>query len=291
MVMAEFWKKLGMGIMVSGMLGVVAPERSVQAEMLTIGAPPSMKAALQEIVPMFEDEYEDKYEDEYEAKYGEDYEDKYGEDYDVTVKIVYGASPTLRRQIENGAPIDLFLAASFEDVKKLHDKNMTLYGGPQPYAQTSLVLVMSSGSYAMPISFNEALPKRGTRIALGHPHASSLGKVTGLALANLDPALKSRGKFFHAKHAEAIVNLIHTGRVDMGIIYRADAINNGQVYIVDENPAGMHVPVQLGQAIVSTCREASLPIAKEFFDYLLSARIQKLMLKYGFASVSSNTLS
>lgn len=275
MVMIGIWKNLGIVIAVSGMLSIVVPERFVQAETLTVGAPPSLKAALKEIVPLFEEEYENKY----------------GDDYDVTVKVVYGPSPTLRRQIESGAPIDVFLGASFEDVNTLHRKKMTLYGGPRSYAETSLVLVMSAKSYAMPVSFDEALPNRETRIALGHPHASSLGEITDQALTNLDPIYKKRGKFLHAKHAEDIVNLIHTGKVEMGIVYRADAINNGQVYIIDENPAGTHVPVQLGQAIVSTCREASLPVAKDFFDFMLSARIQKLMLKYGFDPVSSNNLS
>ncbi|MCA9470837.1 MAG: molybdate ABC transporter substrate-binding protein [Nitrospirales bacterium] len=266
MTTTSIWKKLGIVIAVGGILSLVATKESVQAEPLTVGAPPSMKAALQEIVPMFEDEY--------------------GE----SVKVVYSASPTLRRQVEKGAPIDVFLGASTEDVNILHDKNMTLYNGPQPYAETSLVLVMSSQSYAMPISFNEAIPNQAT-IALGHPRTSSLGEVTYQALADLSPVHKKQGKFIHAKHAEDIMNLIHTGKAEMGIVYRSDAISNGKVYIVDEEPTGTHVPVQLGQAIVSTCREASLPVAKKFFDYMLSARIQKLMLKYGFDSVSPNQLS
>ena len=267
MVRIGLWKKLGVIITVSGLLSVLATEKSVQAETLTVGAPPSMKAALQEIVPMFEDEY------------------------GGSVKVVYSASPTLRQQIENGAQIDVFLGASSEDVKILHDKKMTLYGGPQNYAETSLVLVMSSASYAMPISFQEALPNRSTRIALGHPRTSSLGEITYQALANLDPIYMKRGQLLHAKHAEDIINLIDAGKVEMGIVYRADAISNGKVYIVDEKPTGTYMPVQLGQAIVSTCREASLPVAKEFFDYILSARIQKLMLKYGFNSIASNNLS
>ena len=256
--------KIYMMIALGGILGVVSFGNHAQAKTLTIGAPPSMKAALQEIVPMFEGEY------------------------GAEVKVVYGASPALRRQIENGAPIDVFLAASFEDVKRLHDKKMTLYGGPRTYAKTSLVLVMSSTSYAMGVSFSEALPNKGIRIALGDPDNSSLGKITDQALANHNPVYKNRKnrrKVLHAEHAEHIVKLIHNGKVDMGIVYRVDAINNGEVLIIDENPAGMHVPIQLGQAVVSTCRKESLPLAQNFFDFLLSPRIQRLLLKYGFDSV------
>jgi molybdate transport system substrate-binding protein len=83
------------------------------------------------------------------------------------------------------------------------------------------------------------------------------------------------------------VNLVHTGLADAGIVYRVDAINNGQVRIIDEAPAGRQTPVQFGQAVVWTCRKESLSVAEEFFNFILSPRIQKLLLKYGFDSVSS----
>jgi molybdate transport system substrate-binding protein len=78
----------------------------------------------------------------------------------------------------------------------------------------------------------------------------------------------------------------------MGIIYRVDAINNAQVRIIDEAPAGTYLPVRLGEAVVWTCRKESLNVAERFSDFMMSPRIQKLLLKYGFEygydSVSSN---
>ena len=262
-------RNFGMAIaLMGGILGVVAIGEPVQAKDLTIGAAPSLRAALQEMVPMFEKEY------------------------DADVKVVYGPSQTFRRQIERGAPIDVFLPAAVGELEKLQKKRLTLNGGPRIYAQTSLVLVMSANSHVMPISFREALPNGAIRMALGDPKTSSLGEITAQALAKLDPAYKSRFKLVHAAHAEDIVNLIHTGKADMGIIYRVDAINNAHVRIIDENPAGMHIPVRFGEAVVSTCREASLNVAEEFFDFIMSPRIQKLLVKYGFDhgfdSVSSN---
>ena len=55
------------------------------------------------------------------------------------------------------------------------------------------------------------------------------------------------------------MNLVHTGRADVGIVYRVDAIHNsGQVRIIDETPAGTYTRVQFGQAVVWTCRKDSL---------------------------------
>ena len=78
------------------------------------------------------------------------------------------------------------------------------------------------------------------------------------------------------------MNLVHTGRADVGIVYRVDAIHNsGQVRIIDETPAGTYTRVQFGQAVVWTCRKDSLDVVQEFRDFMMSPRIQKLMLKYG----------
>jgi molybdate transport system substrate-binding protein len=83
--------------LVNGLAGVVATAERVEAETMTIGADHSLKPAFQAIVPMFEKEY------------------------GATVHVVYGPSKTLRRQIENGAPIDVFFAA-VEEVEKLEWK-------------------------------------------------------------------------------------------------------------------------------------------------------------------------
>jgi len=249
---------------VSGLAGIVGTLERVQAETLTIGAAHSLKAPFQEILPMFEKEY------------------------GATVHVVYGPSQTLRQQIEKGALIDVFLPEAAEEVEKLHEKGLTLNGGPRVYAQTSLVLVISAASLATAISFHDGLPNRATRIAVADPKTSALGKITARALTKLDPAYRNRLRFLHAEHSDDILNLVRTGEADVGIVYRVDAINSGQVFIVDETPAGTHTPVQFGQAVVWTCRKASLGVAEEFFDFIMSPRIQKLLLHYGFDSVPTN---
>lgn len=250
-------------VVVSGCVGVVAIGSPAQAETLTIGAAHSLKPAFQEIVPMFEKEYGAK------------------------VSVVYGPSHTLRRQIEKGAEIDVFLPEAVEEVERLHKKGLTLNGGPRIYAQTSLVLVMSSASKATSISFHEVLPNGATRIAVADPRVSTLGDITARAFTKLDPAYKTRSQVLHGQHSDEIVNLVQTGKADVGIVYRADAINSGEVRIIDEAPTGISTPVQLGEALVWTCRKASLGVAEEFLDFMMSPRIQKLLLKYGFDSAPS----
>lgn len=182
----------------------------------------------------------------------------------------------------------MFLPESFEEVEKLQKKGLTLNGGPRIFAQTSLVLIMATASPAASISFREVFPDRTIRIALVDPKTSALGEITAKALTMLNPAYKNRSHLLHAQHSEDVVNLVRTGGAEVGIVYRVDAINSGQVRIIDETPAGRYTPVQFGEAVVWTCREASLSVAEDFFDFIASARIQKLLLKYGFDPVPSN---
>lgn len=248
---------------VIGLAGAAGTGECVQAETLTVGAAPSLRPAFQEILPMFEREY------------------------GTTVRVVYAPSQVQRRQIEKGAAIDVFLPAAAEEIEKLHRKGLTRDGGPRLYAQTSLVLVMSTSSRVMPASFHESLPYQAARIALGDPAMSSLGYITARALAKLDPKYKARFNVLYAPHSGEIVNLVHSGEADAGIVYRVDAINNGEVRIIDEAPAGRHTPIRFGAAVVWTCRDEVLRDAQEFLNFVTSLRIQKLLLKYGFEPVRS----
>lgn len=242
----------------AGMIGTTGLSWAAGAESLTVGAPPSLRPAFSEILPMFEREY------------------------NAPIKIVYTPSKTLLHQIEKGAPIDVFLSAGKEEVEYLHKKGLTLNGPPRIYAQTSLVLVMSSDSPSSLISLRDALSNRSLRIALGDPQTSSLGDATARALAKLFPGYKNRSNVVYAPHSEDIMEMIRTGKADVGLVYRVDSINSGHVRISDDDPFGTLLPIQFGQAVASTCRPSLRSAAEQFSSFLMTPRIQKLLAKYGF---------
>ena len=244
----------------AGLAAIVGTWEPGQAEPLTVGAPPSLRPAFSDILPLFERES------------------------GAAVHIVYTPSKTLLRQIEKKAPIDVFLSAGIEEVEYLHKKGLTLNGRPRIFAQTSLVLVMSSDSQASHVSFRDALPNRTIRIALGDPQTSSLGDVTARVLSKIYPTYKSRPNILYASHSEDIMNLIRTGKADVGLVYRVDSINSGHVRISDEDPIGTLVPIRFGQAVAATCRASLRSVAEKFSDFLMTPRIQRLLVKYGFDS-------
>lgn len=127
------------------MVGIGTNEAVAQAEPLAIAATPSLKPAFREIVPMFEHEY------------------------GVKVAVQYGPSQVLRRQIEQGAPVDVFLPGAVEELEILQRKGLTLNSGPRIYAQTSLVLIMSASSRALAVSLHDEHANRTMRLVLGDP--------------------------------------------------------------------------------------------------------------------------
>ena len=250
--------KLGIALaLVIGLMGLNTGAPA-HGEPLTVAAAPSLRAPFQEILRMFEQEY------------------------GMPVDVRYGPSHMLRRQIEQGAPIDVFLSESLQEVETLHHKGLTLFGGPQKYAQSSLVLVMSSASAATAVSFGEPSLQSALRVAIVDPKASSLGAIAVRALKQMDPSAQHRARLVPAPHTDEVVRLVSGGQADVGVVYRADAINSADVRIIDEAPAGRSVPVVFGQAVVSTCRKDSLQAAEQFVNFMMSPRIQKLLLKYGF---------
>lgn len=245
---------------IAGLAAIMGISTPAQAEPLTVGAPPSLRPALNEILPMFEREY------------------------DAPVQVMYTPSKSLAREIEKGSPIDVFLGGGVDEIEHLYKKGLTLNGKPRIYARTSLALVMSTNSSAALISLHDALQNRTIRIVLGDPQTSSLGDISARALTKLNPAYKTLANILYASHSEDIIHLILTGKADVGLVYRVDTINSGQVRISDGTPIGSQVPIQFGQAVVATCRPELRPVAERFSDFLMTPRIQKLLVKYGFDS-------
>jgi molybdate transport system substrate-binding protein len=109
-----------------------------------------------------------------------------------------------------------------------------------------------------------------------------LGEISARELTKLNPTYTRRAHLLYASHSEAIVDLITTGKADVGLVYRANLINSGDVRISDELPVGRNVSIQFGQAVVSNCRPSMRSVAEQFSDFLMQHRIQMLFVEHGF---------
>jgi molybdate transport system substrate-binding protein len=237
------------------------PTYADHPQTLTIAAANSLKDALRSILPIFEKEQGT-----------------------VEVRVVWGPSQTLRDQIQQGAPVDVFLPSSIEEIDLLEKKGLTLPGTKHVYAKTALVLITQS---ALPtkVSSLEDLSQAGVRrIALGHPNTSSVGKFAAEALkkARLDDRLRSR--YLYGEHSGAVLDLVAAGEAEVGLVYRTDAIRNKKIQILAELSPETHAPILYGLGTVWTSKNPSL--ALRFHEFIISPAIQDILKTYGFDRAS-----
>ena len=108
-------------LLILGLLAVLVwmPGRAfAQPETLTIAAANSLKDALRTLLPVFESQHSE-----------------------LTVRVIYGPSQSLRKQIEEGAPVDVFLPSLSDEIDQLEKKGLIIQGTKRIYAGTSLVLI------------------------------------------------------------------------------------------------------------------------------------------------------
>jgi molybdate transport system substrate-binding protein len=237
------------------------PSVQAQPENLTIAAANSLREVFRHVLPLFEKQHPE-----------------------TNVRVIYGPSQTLRNQIEQGAPVDIFLPSLFEEIEQLEKKGLTIQGTKRAYAGTALVLITSTTLPAPIASIQDLRTVPVRRIAVGDPKSSSVGKVTAqfLKYNKLDAQLKPQYVF--GEHSRAVLDLVTKGEAEVGIVYRTDALSNVKIRILDTAPVGSHTPVRYGIAAAWTAKNMSG--ANEFIEFLLTPRIQTTLQEYGFDRVS-----
>ena len=240
----------------------VTPSVQAQPETLTIAAANSLRDVFRKVLPLFESQHRE-----------------------INVRVIYGPSQTLRNQIEQGAPVDVFLPSLFEEIEQLERKGLIIQGTKRAYAGTSLVLITSTSLPAPIASIQDLRTVPVRRIAVGDPKSSSVGKVAAqfLKYNKLDAQLKSQ--YIFGEHSRAVLDLVAKGEAEVGVVYRTDAFENAKVRILDTIPVGSHTPIRYGVAATWTAK--NLSGAGDFIEFLLTPQIQTLLQENGFDRVST----
>jgi len=238
--------------------GTLAPSAYAQSsETFTIAVANSLKDVFRKILPLFE-----------------------AQNRDVNVRVIYAPSKTLLKQIEEGAPVDVFIPSAYEELDQLEQKNLIVQDTKQVYARTSLVLVTNSAFPATIGSIQDLETKPVRYLAIGDPTTSTVGKdaVQFLKYRQLEPRLKSH--YLYGEHSRAVLDLVSKGEAELGLVYRTDAIPVKRVRIIDAAPAESHRPITYGVAAPWTSENVFR--VRDFVAFLLSDPIQAELNKYGF---------
>jgi molybdate transport system substrate-binding protein len=199
----------------------------------------------------------------------------------VSISMNYGASGTLQLQIEQGAPVDVYISAAPKQMDALESKGLLLEGTRRDLLRNEIVLIIPQGSTLGIKTFQDLLKADVKRVALGEPVTVPAGKYAQETLIHLGIYDQVNAKAVLAKDVRQVLTYVETGDVDAGIVYRTDALSSNKVKIVAAAPADSHEPVIYPVAIIKTTKAPAA--AKAFEDFLAGPRARAIFEKYGFS--------
>ncbi|HXQ25019.1 MAG TPA: molybdate ABC transporter substrate-binding protein [Candidatus Acidoferrales bacterium] len=198
----------------------------------------------------------------------------------VTVAVNYGASGTLQIQIEQGAPVDIFLSAAPKQMDALDTKGFLLEGTRKDLLRNEVVLIVPKDSTASMTSFQDLAKPEVKQVALGEPATVPAGQYAKEVLTSLGIYDAVNSKAILAKDVRQVLTYVETGNVDAGIVYATDALSSSKVKVAATAPAKSHAPVIYPGAVIKASKYPAA--ARHFLDFLAGPRGGAIFQKYGF---------
>jgi molybdate transport system substrate-binding protein len=207
----------------------------------------------------------------------------YGQPGGRRVVPSYASTSTLARQIERGAPAELFISADVEWMDYLAARNLIDGRSRVPLLSNRLVLVSAVGGsikLAIQAGFPLGAALGGGRLAMADPDHVPAGKYARAALENLKVWAGVSGRITRSENVRAALALVARRETPLGIVYRTDALAEKRVRVVDEFPATSHPEIVYPAALTASYGSAA---ARNLLDFLRSPTARGVWERYGFA--------
>jgi len=196
------------------------------------------------------------------------------------IKVTYNfaSSGTLQKQIEEGAPADLFISAGKSQMDALAAKGLIVDSSRQDLLGNTLVLVAKKDSTLS--SFDGLADANIKKISIGTPETVPAGKYAQETLTTLKLWDKIQTKLVLAKDVRQVLTYVETGNVDAGLVYNSDFISSKDLKVVALAPADSHKAIVYPMALIKNSQHQKE--AQEFAGFLSSQEAAAVFTKYGF---------
>ena len=234
------------------LLMVAANAATSRAAEITVSGAASLKDALKEIGNLYQKSHRQ-----------------------TKVNFNFGSSGTLQKQIEQGAPVDVFVAASAANMNALLRQNLADKHARFNFAGGELVLIAPRDSRLR--NLNDAKSVRN--FAIGGPGVPA-GNYARAALQwyRLDKVLAP--KLVYGKDVRGVLQLVASGNADAGLVYRTDALSSREVKIVSVLSPKSHAPIRYPMALLTQAPNAVE--GRDFVRFCKGAAAKTILRKYGF---------
>ena len=198
-----------------------------------------------------------------------------------SISFNFGASGALQKQIETGAPVDVFASAGVPQMDELAGKNLIDAATRRDFASNTLVLIVPANSKTQSLTFADLTKPEITKIAVGNPKTVPAGVYSEQVFEKLNLKSALQTKLILAEDVRQVLDYVARGETDAGLVYASDARSAGDKIRVAANaPEGSHAPISYPIAVVTDSERKDS--AREFIDFILSAEGQKILRKHGF---------
>lgn len=197
--------------------------------------------------------------------------------------ISFAGTPALARQIEAGAPADLFISADEEWMDHVGARGLLRARTRATLATNRLVLVAPAASksrLAIATGFPLARALGTGRLAMADPDSVPAGRYARSALTSLGVWPAASARIARAENVRAALALVERGEAPFGIVYATDARASARVRLLGTFPASSHPPITYPMAVLRGSRHAG---AEPFRRFLLSREGRAILARRGFA--------
>ena len=241
------------------------PSQAAPSTQLTVSAATSLKDAMTEIEQIYEEKH-------------------------PKTEIIYNfaASGSLQRQIEQGAPVDVFISAANKQMDALAEQDLLLTETRQDLLTNQIVLIAASSQVKNNPkfdNFDDLTNNKIETVALGEPESVPAGKYAQEVLNSFNIANKVNNKAVYAKDVRQVLNYVVTGNVDAGIVYRTDAQSADNVTIVATAPETTHSPVVYPIAVIKDSPHSEE--AADLVEFFNTSEAQQVFEEYGFVTMDN----
>jgi molybdate transport system substrate-binding protein len=223
---------------------------------LTVHAAASLTEAMQEIGAAYEKESSDK------------------------LHFNFGASSMLARQIEEGAPADLFFSADEAKMDALEKKDLLLPGTRRSLLSNLLVIVVPTDASSAPKSAADLARTEFKKVALAEPQTVPVGIYACEYLQKLGLWDAVKEKIVPTENVRGTLAAVESGNVNTGIVYKTDALISKKVKIAVEISAAEGPKISYPVAVLKSSKQPES--AKKFAEYLAGPTARSIFEKFGF---------
>ncbi|GBF78730.1 molybdate ABC transporter substrate-binding protein [Aphanothece sacrum] len=231
---------------------------SAQSNNLTVSAAMSVKDALEDIKSVYQKSQ-------------------------LNLKITYnfGSSGSLQQQIEQGAPVDIFLSAATKQMDALEKKKLLVPGTRKNLLSNSIVLVTPKDQKVVK-KFSDLSNPQVKKISLGEPKSVPAGQYGEQVLKHYKLWESIKSKIVYGKDVRQVLTYVETGDVEAGLVYSTDASNSNKVRVAATAPTNSHDPITYPIAVIKDSK--NMGAAKAFVQFLSGNQAKAIFKKYGFGT-------